>query len=182
MRYRRLLLGVWTLAVVAASCSGASTGGTASGAAEPVPASNATAAALLPTDARALPDIDFAGYEKLISQLEGTPVYVNIWASWCGPCRAEAPHLTAAHDKHGEEIQFLGVDIQDSRDSARDFMAEFDWTYPSLFDKSGSVRDRLGFIGQPVSLFYDARGNLVSTWNGPIGAEQLQERLDEILS
>jgi thiol-disulfide isomerase/thioredoxin len=105
---------------------------------------------------------------------------VNIWASWCGPCRDEAPHLEAAHDEFGDRVQFLGLDILDERGSARDFMREYGWTYPSVFDATGAIRDGLGILGQPATLFYDTSGELVKTWSGPLTQEALTEGLDAI--
>lgn len=137
---------------------------------------------LLPSDPAALPAFDLASYRSLLRELEGTPVLVNFWASWCGPCRLEGPHLATAHARYGDRVQFLGVDILDSRGSAREFMLEMGWTYPSVFDQNGAIRDGLGLIGQPVTLFYDARGELVETWVGPIGEAELAERLDRIVA
>jgi hypothetical protein len=56
---------------------------------------------------------------------------------------------------YGDRVRFIGVDILDQRASARDFMSEFGWTYPSVYDPSGAIRDGLGLLGQPVTLFYD---------------------------
>lgn len=107
---------------------------------------------------------------------------VNIWASWCGPCRSEAPILAAAARTYAGRVQFLGVDILDSRASARAFIREFGWTYPSVFDPTGSIRDQLGLIGQPATLFYDASGNLASTWVGPLTPAVLAGRLHQVLT
>ena len=146
----------------------------------PVPARNAADAALLPADAAALPEFDLPRFERLLDQLEGTPVLVNFWGSWCEPCRDEAPHLATAHGSYGDRVQFLGVDILDARESARAFMREFGWTYPSVFDPPASIRDGLGLLGQPVTLFYDAGGNLVDRWVGPIPGDELTMRLDAL--
>jgi cytochrome c biogenesis protein CcmG/thiol:disulfide interchange protein DsbE len=73
------------------------------------------------------------------------------------------------------------VDILDERGSARDFMREYGWTYPSVYDPGGAIRDGLGLLGQPVTLFYDAAGELVDTWTGPLTQEALHSRLDAIL-
>jgi cytochrome c biogenesis protein CcmG, thiol:disulfide interchange protein DsbE len=75
----------------------------------------------------------------------------------------------------------MGVDILDARGSARDFMREYGWTYPSVYDPSGAIRDGLGLLGQPVTLFYDATGELVNTWSGPLSQEALGSGLDAIL-
>lgn len=162
----RLLVAAAVCALVAAGCSNDSgdvPGGT-----------------LLPTDPEQLPAFDLATYELLITELEGTPVLVNIWASWCGPCRDEAPHLASAHAEFGDRVQFLGVDILDERGSARGFMREYGWTYPSVFDASGAIRDGLGLFGQPATLFYDASGELVKRWSGPLTEEALAEGLKQI--
>jgi len=136
----------------------------------------------LPSDPQELPAFDLASYRALLADLEGTPVLVNVWASWCGPCRDEAPSLAAAHAKYGDRVQFVGVDILDERGSARRFMDEFGWTYPSVFDLPGAIRDGLGLLGQPVTLFYDASGELVRTWIGPLTEDALRETLDQIAS
>jgi cytochrome c biogenesis protein CcmG/thiol:disulfide interchange protein DsbE len=147
----------------------------------PVSAANATTAPLLPTDAHALPEFDLAAYERLLEQLDGTPVLVNFWGSWCGPCRAEAAHLAEAHARFGERVQFLGVDILDARESARAFMREFGWTYPSVYDPPGAIRDGLGLLGQPITLFYDRDGSLIDRWVGPIPEDELTQRLRSLV-
>jgi thiol-disulfide isomerase/thioredoxin len=164
---RRLIPLTLVLALVAAACA---EGGEADDASGP----------LLPTDPYELPAYDLASYEALLSELEGTPVLVNVWASWCGPCRVEAPHLAAAHAEFGDRVQFLGIDILDEREAARRFMREHGWTYPSVYDLPGAIRDGLGLLGQPVTLFYDASGELVDTWTGAIDEATLTERLERI--
>lgn len=165
VRLRRLVATI-LCAFVAAGCS--SGGG------------DAAEGPLLPTDPYELPAFDMAAYDQLLAELEGTPVLVNIWASWCAPCRDEAPHLAAAHAEFGDRVQFLGLDILDERGSARAFMREYGWTYPSVFDGPGAIRDGLGILGQPATLFYDASGVLVRTWSGPITEEVLNETLASI--
>ena len=164
----RLLVATLLFAFVAAGCS---SGGADAAAEGP----------LLPTDPYELPAFDIAAYERLLAELEGTPVLVNIWASWCAPCRDEAPHLASAHEEFGDRVQFLGLDILDERGSARAFMREYGWTYPSVFDGPGAIRDELGILGQPATLFYDASGELVKTWSGPLTEEALGDGLEEIV-
>jgi cytochrome c biogenesis protein CcmG, thiol:disulfide interchange protein DsbE len=169
MRIRRwpsLLLGVALLAV---ACSG---GGPGSGPDGPQVDLD---------DPYQLPTMDFDGYRALLRDLRGSPVVVNIWAAWCGPCRAEAPGLSAAAKRYEGRVQFLGVDILDGREAARGFIREFGWTYPSLFDPPGEIRDRLGYFGQPVTLFYDARGELAFDWSGPIPDDVLDEQIRKLL-
>jgi thiol-disulfide isomerase/thioredoxin len=177
---RKPLVALVVLAALAAGCSSSSSD--AGGAVPTMRAANATTATLLPTDVLALPSYDYARFQELMRQLRGTPVLVNVWASWCGPCQAEAPHLAQAARRFGSEVQFLGVDILDSRPSARSFMERAGWTYPSVYDETGSIRDRLGFIGQPVTAFFDTSGRLVSSWSGPVTPEVLAQRLEGLLA
>ena len=78
--------------------------------------------------------MDADTFERLLSELEGTPVLVNFWGSWCPPCKDEMPRLVAAHDEFGDRVQFLGVDIMDNREEAKLFMEEYGMTFPSVFD------------------------------------------------
>jgi len=164
---RRLLLPLLCCAVLVLGACGSSGGA-------------ATATGRLPSNPYALPEFDKAAYDKMLARQRGTPVLVNIWASWCGPCRKEAPFLAAANRTYGERVQFVGVDILDARDSARAFMQQAGWTYPSVFDPDGAIRDGLGVLGQPATLFYAADGTLVKTWLGPLTEDALRKNLDSI--
>jgi thiol-disulfide isomerase/thioredoxin len=168
------------IALAAAACTGVGSdvGGDDR---TPVPARNAAHAPLLPTDAWALPGFDFPTFQRLLAQLKGTPVVVNIWAAWCGPCRVEAPGLASASRSYGSRVQFLGVDILDTRSSARGFMAEYEWSYPSVFDTTAEIRNGLGFVGQPDTVFYDAKGRIAMTWQGPLTPAALAMGIDRIL-
>jgi cytochrome c biogenesis protein CcmG/thiol:disulfide interchange protein DsbE len=175
-RSRSLLTLLPLLAVLsmAATCSdsGADGGGSADVGS---PARNAASATLLPTHVAELPAFDVQKYQQLLTQLRGTPVVVNVWAAWCGPCKAEAPLLHDASQTYGDRVQFLGVDILDSLDGARGFISEHDLTYPSIFDPSGAIRDSLGMIGQPVTVFYDADGNVAKTYPGQLTQTALDQ-------
>jgi thiol-disulfide isomerase/thioredoxin len=177
---RRFVLAIVVLGLASGACADSGPGGSPGSTRSPVAAGNATEAELLPTDAFALPEVDLETYERLLGQLDGTPVVVNVWGSWCGPCRDEAPDLARAHARYGDRVQFLGVDILDARESARAFMREHGWTYPSLFDPPAAIRDGLGLLGQPATLFYDETGALVARWVGPIPAEELARRLEDL--
>ncbi len=169
-------------ATLLSACSG-SNGNGPGPSTSPVPALNATTAPLLPTDAQQLPDSSPDQYRQLLGQLKGTPVVVNIWGSWCGPCREEAPLLRAASQAYGHQVQFLGVDILDVKDSARKYMDQFGLHFPSVFDPSGGgdIRNSLGYIGQPDTIFYDAAGNEVDHWEGAISKARLEQGIHEIL-
>jgi cytochrome c biogenesis protein CcmG, thiol:disulfide interchange protein DsbE len=145
-----------------------------------VPAQNATEASLLPKFADQLPTADPETFERLLGQLEGTPVVVNFWGSWCPPCREEMPRLVAAHHEFGDRVQFLGVDIIDSRTEARAFMEEFEMTFPSVFDVPDSIKTSLGQFGQPVTVFFRSDGTFSFAYTGPILEDDLHRHLEAI--
>ncbi len=132
----------------------------------------------LPTTVDELPVTDVPAFHALLDSLRGTPVVVNVWASWCAPCQAEAPRLRAAAKQH-PDIQFLGVDILDSRRAPRP-SSRSRIPYPSLFDPPGAVRTYLGGFGQPDTYFYDASGAQVALVEGELSQSTLARYLAEI--
>jgi thiol-disulfide isomerase/thioredoxin len=177
--------GLAFLVVLFGGCSRPSTSHAppASSAGGEIAAVNATRAQLLPTRADALPSFTVDRYHRLLAELRGTPVVVNMWGSWCPPCTDEAPMLAKAHRRYGDRVQFLGIDIEDTVPSARAFMRRFDWTFPSIRDPAfpSAFRSGLGFAAQPNTLFYDASGRLVSTWQGALSPDALKDGIVKIL-
>jgi thiol-disulfide isomerase/thioredoxin len=96
-----------------------------------------------------------------LADFRGKPVVINIWASWCPGCIAEARDLAEFGRKH-PEAQVLGIDTQDSRGGARAFYARWGWTHPSIFDPSGSLAARLGLQGLPSTYFLNERHEIVA--------------------
>jgi cytochrome c biogenesis protein CcmG, thiol:disulfide interchange protein DsbE len=146
------------------------------------PAENASTAALLPASTTELPLFDPATFQRLLAQLRGTPAVVNLWASWCGPCRDEAPLLAEAARRYGSRVQFLGVDVLDARGSAQAFVAEYGWPYPSVYDPNGAIRDDLRFVGLPATVFVDRSGEIAGRLAAPLTRAVLQRRIDALLS
>lgn len=180
-RARALALG---LALTAAACGGGTGAGPAaslSPACPPVEPPPGIEAPLLPRTTCELPQFDPARFEDLLAQLRGVPVVVNIWASWCGPCVEEAPHLARLARATAGRVQFLGVDILDQLVPARAFVLRFGWPYPSVFDPRGAIRDSLGLLGQPHTLVFDREGRRVFTWSGPVTEEVLRRALGRAL-
>jgi thiol-disulfide isomerase/thioredoxin len=148
---------------------------------EPAGGDSEQPVSLLPENRVALPTFDLPRYEALLGELRGTPVVVNFWGSWCPPCEAEAPGLAEVSSEFEGRVQFLGVDILDNRAHAREFILRFNWQYPSVFDPTGAIRDGLGYVGQPITLIYDAQGVLAFEWNGAVGEDQLRREIRRVL-
>jgi cytochrome c biogenesis protein CcmG/thiol:disulfide interchange protein DsbE len=145
-----------------------------------VAATNVVTRTLLPTNVMELPSFDPSRFQELLGQLKGTPVVVNVWASWCKPCEDETPLLVEAAKSSAGKVQFLGVDIQDARSSAQNFLRKYDVTYPSVYDATGAVKRQLGFVGQPDTVFYDASGRPVEKVPQQLDQATLQAGLAKI--
>lgn len=107
-------------------------------------------------------------YDRRIAGLRGYPAVVNVWASWCGPCRFEFPYFQQAAAKYGKRVAFLGIDKEDSSDAALTFLREEPVPYPSFDDPDGEIADSIGAsLGLPDTAFYDRNGELVYLKQGP---------------
>lgn len=116
----------------------------------------------------------------LVGQL-GTPVIVNVWASWCAPCRTEMPLLQRAAETYGDQVVILGVASNDSPEAARKFLDEFGLTYPNVFDVSGKVRVDLGVTAYPTTYVFGADGRLQVTVTGGISEQRLAAVIENAL-
>jgi thiol-disulfide isomerase/thioredoxin len=117
-------------------------------------------------------------YEERIAGLHGYPAVVNVWASWCGPCRFEFPRLQQAAAAYGKRVAFLGIDSQDSDDAASTFLEEAPVPYPSYTDPDKGIAESVGAVhGFPDTAFYDGEGNLVYLKQGPY-TDQAELRAD----
>lgn len=103
-----------------------------------------------------------------LSDLEGRPVLVNFWASWCVPCREEAPLLKEAYQRYGDEVAFVGVNIKDARDDALAFEEEFSLGFPDIRDEGSVIFADYGLTGQPETFIIDAEGNIAQHVRGPL--------------
>jgi cytochrome c biogenesis protein CcmG/thiol:disulfide interchange protein DsbE len=117
-----------------------------------------------------------------LSDLEGKPVVLNFWGSWCGPCRDEAPILSAADPRWRERgVIFLGVDSKDAEADALAFEEEFGIRYHSVVDADGSLGVEYGVFGYPETFFIDADGVIRAKQVGPIDAPTLETYLAQIV-
>ncbi len=107
------------------------------------------------------------------AELEGHPVVVNFWASWCIPCREEAPLLERAYREYRDDgVIFLGVNIKDAESDARDFIEDFGITYPNVRDLDQQLTRAFGVIGLPETFFVDHDWTFFGTVRGEQTGEQ----------
>ena len=106
--------------------------------------------------------LDAPGTKLSLADLKGKPVVVDFWASWCIPCKDEAPALQKTYEKYrAQGLTVLGIDAQDFRGDARSFAKRFGVTYPVVYDGSGSTLGKWGVTGFPETFFVDRSGKLV---------------------
>ena len=118
-----------------------------------------------------------------VADYRGDWVLVNVWASWCDPCRDEAPELQRFYREHRNDgFVVLGVDSRDISGDARKFVDEFGLTYPQLHDSEGEVPDALGMTGFPENFLVDPAGDVALIQKGPVDREYLDEQVGPLIA
>ena len=129
-----------------------------------------------------LPTLAGSGSVSL-RQYAGKVVVLNLWASWCAPCRDEAPKLEALWQAYRSlDVQFLGVDQQDSKAAAADFVRRFGLTYPTAFDPEGTIAAKYGALGLPTTFVIDGQGTVRYRFLGRIDPVSLQSIVQGLLT
>ena len=128
---------------------------------------------------------DAEGNEITLSALmDGKPTVLNFWASWCGPCRSEMPHIQEAYERLSGEVSFVMINMTDgqreTQESAEEYMAESGWTFPIYFDSDYDAAMTYGAYSLPQTYFIDAEGRLIAAARGSMSAEVLQSGIDMI--
>jgi cytochrome c biogenesis protein CcmG/thiol:disulfide interchange protein DsbE len=124
-----------------------------------------------------LPAQVLSGHRVDLASLRGKPALVNFWASWCAPCKQEAPELKRFSDALGNRATMVGVDWNDPADNARDFIAKAGWRYPILRDPTQKVGTQYGLNGLPTTFVLNSDGDIVQTLPGPQTVASLNRAL-----
>lgn len=136
------------------------------------------------------PDFELTSLEGKtikLSDYRGTPVFLNFWASWCGPCKAEMPFMEKVYaekiDGSFESFEILAVNVTTSEKSIANvekFVADYELTFPIPLDEKGSVSHQYNIIGYPTSFFIDSDGVIRSIAHGPLTEEDMENRIKRL--
>ncbi len=128
--------------------------------------------------------VDADGNSYNLSDFFGTPIVLNFWATWCGPCRNELPEFDAASREYEGKVQFLIMDLADgvseSMETAVAFVEKNGYSFPVCFDTSLEGMKAYGISAIPVTVFIDADGNIASQSIGSMSGETLRKGIELI--
>ena len=154
---------------------------------EPTADPDATAAPTA-TPRPAAPDFtvyDVEGDAVSLSSMQGKPVVVNFWASWCGPCKSEMPDFQKAYEQHGEAVHFMIVNMtdgmQETKEKAKAYVDKQGFTFPVYYDTDMDAAMTYGVSSIPATYFVAADGSLIARANGAISLATLEKGLSMIM-
>lgn len=127
-----------------------------------------------------LPRLDGTG-TLVLSDVDG-PAVVNLWATWCAPCRREMPEFEEVHLERRGEVRFMGVNIGDREDQALTFLDEVGVTFENYLDLDGALNAELETVTLPVTVVTDADGRISVVHSGPMDVEDLNREIERALA
>ena len=114
-----------------------------------------------------------------LASLQGKPVVLNFWATWCGPCRAEMPDLVALHESDSDLI-VLEVNVGEELSAVEEFATEFGMNMTVVLDQEDLIRRAYEVRNMPTTVFIKADGTIGARWSGFLAGEQLNDFVDQI--
>ncbi len=131
-----------------------------------------------------LPDVEIEQLDGSatisLTDIEG-PAVINLWATWCAPCRREIPDFEAVHQARRDEIRFVGINIGEDSGRAAEFLADVGATYDQFLDSEGYVVTELRTTTMPVTIVLDANGEIIERHLGPLDQDGLNQAIDKAL-
>ncbi|MEM7346395.1 MAG: TlpA disulfide reductase family protein [Chloroflexota bacterium] len=126
--------------------------------------------------------VNLEGEMVRLSDFQGTPVIINFWATWCGPCRAEFPDFQEAAVDNADSLVIIGINntANDQADLVGDFVAEMGATFPIVLDESGDAAETYNVLGLPTTIFVDRDGIVSEVFTGPINKAYIEAKLSEL--
>lgn len=132
-----------------------------------------------------LPDVELVSLDGTettsLADIEG-PAVINLWATWCAPCRREIPDFQAVHEERGDEVRFVGINIGEDAEDAAAFLDDVGATYDQYLDSAGYVVTELKTATMPVTLVLDADGAISTQHLGPMNQDDLIAAITTALS
>jgi thiol-disulfide isomerase/thioredoxin len=131
-----------------------------------------------------IPRLETKGMISL-KQYRGKVVYVDFWASWCGPCRQSLPALNKIRKElRSKGFEVIAINLDEERDDAMEFLKEFPVAYPTARDTSGKVPEAYGLIGMPTAYLVDRKGNIHMVHEGfkKTDSAPLKAKIKKLLS
>lgn len=124
---------------------------------------------------------DLDGKEVSLNDFKGKKVFLNFWASWCPPCKAEMPDIEKVYQETKDsDLVILAVNVGESRDTAKSFLDDNNYNFAALLDSDQSVARQYNITGIPTSYFIDTEGNIVKTKIGPMTLEEMKSYISEL--
>jgi len=114
--------------------------------------------------------------------LDGRPLVVNLWFSTCQPCKREMPAIEAAHEEYGDRVRFIGVNVQDSPETASSFARDLDIGYEILRDPDGNLTAAAGVATFPMTFFVSANGVIISQIAGEMSTDEIEAGVAGVLA
>ena len=125
---------------------------------------------------------DLEGNQVALSDFQGKKVLLNFWASWCGPCRAEIPHMVKLYNElEGEGFEIVAVNIGEDPSKVRKFVQEYRMPFPVLLDRTGQVGRMYAVRGIPTSYFIDEKGFILGRHVGTLSDALLRQYVSQLM-